>query len=216
MQNNRWLQALIVLLVIIASLFLAGQIWSFLSQFSSVIQMFFLAWLLAFILRPMARWLTSKGVPYTLSVLAVYLLLALVVAVAGILLIPVITDQSSQLLANFNSYVNDITALLDQGQRLLNSWGVKEIDLSQFYNQIASQVQSVGMGILQNAISVLQGIATFAFQFVLILLLSFYFMKDSEKLFGGILSALPPRWQDEARLLGMSIKRVSARFSEVS
>src|SRR4029077_20210696 len=67
MQNNRWLQVLIILLVIIASAWLAAAVWGFLLQFSSILLLFFLSWLIAFILRPMARWLHKRGMPHTLS-----------------------------------------------------------------------------------------------------------------------------------------------------
>ena len=46
MQNNRWLQTLIVLLVIIATGWIVGQVWDFLRQFSNVLLLFFLSWLL--------------------------------------------------------------------------------------------------------------------------------------------------------------------------
>src|SRR5438477_6568492 len=105
MQSNRWLQTLIVLLVVIAALVLAGWVWSFLIQFSSIILLFFLSWLLAFVLRPTARWLTGKGIPYSFSVLIVYLVLGLTFVLGGFLLVPVITQQIAQLQRNFNSYV---------------------------------------------------------------------------------------------------------------
>src|SRR5919198_1639368 len=116
MQSNRWLQTLIVLLVIIASLVLAGWVWSFLIQFSSIFLLFFLSWLLAFVLRPMAKWLTAKGMPYTLSVLTVYLVLALLFVLGGFLLVPVITQQAKQLQDNFNIYVNELARFVNDGQ----------------------------------------------------------------------------------------------------
>src|SRR3982750_395507 len=97
MQTNRWLQALIILLTLIAALFLAGLVWSFMVTFSNIILLFFLSWLLAFILRPIARWLTSKGMPQILSVAVVYISLALIFTLAGILLVPVISEQVSRL-----------------------------------------------------------------------------------------------------------------------
>src|SRR5438552_18263119 len=102
MQYNRWLQTLIVLLVIIAALFLVGLVWSFIIQFSSIILLFFLSWLLAFVLRPTARWLAGKGVPYTFAVLTVYIVLALLFVLGGFLLVPVVTQQIEQLQKNFN------------------------------------------------------------------------------------------------------------------
>src|SRR5918911_4894175 len=119
MQSNRWLQTLIVLLVIIAALVLVGWVWSFIIQFSSIILLFFLSWLLAFVLRPIARWLTVHGMPYTLSVLTVYVVLAIVFVVGGVLLVPVITQQVSQLINNFNGYVNTTLGIVNDVQRTL-------------------------------------------------------------------------------------------------
>src|SRR5438477_4611981 len=104
MQNYRWLQTLIVLLVIIASLYLASLVWSFIFQFSSVLLLFFLSWLLAFVLRPIARWLNVSGIPYTFSVLIVYIGLAVIFIIGGVLLVPVITQQVSDLDKHFNDY----------------------------------------------------------------------------------------------------------------
>ena len=63
MNNNRWLQALIILLVIIATTWLLGQVWQLVIQFASIILLFFLAWLLAFALSPIARRLQASRLP---------------------------------------------------------------------------------------------------------------------------------------------------------
>ena len=67
MNNNRWLQALIILLVIIAATWIMGQVWMLLIQFASIILLFFLAWLLAFALSPLARRLQAWGVGQLLA-----------------------------------------------------------------------------------------------------------------------------------------------------
>jgi predicted PurR-regulated permease PerM len=214
MQNNRWLQALIILLVIIASAWLAGWVWSFLMQFSNIILLFFLAWLLAFILRPIARWLTAQGLPYTLSVAVVYLILALLFVIGGLLLVPVITEQVGQLYnnfsqGNFNKLFDD---LVKEAQARLASWGVREIDLTPLYRDLMGQIQSVGLNVLQNTFTLLQSVTTLVLQTILVLLISFYFMKDGEALFNSILQLMPPRWQDELRLVGLSIEKSFGGF----
>jgi predicted PurR-regulated permease PerM len=214
MQNNRWLQALIILLVIIASAWLAGWVWSFLMQFSNIILLFFLAWLLAFILRPIARWLTAQGLPYTLSVGVVYLILALLFVIGGLLLVPVITEQVGQLYNNisqghFNKLFDD---LVKEIQARLASWGVREVDLTQFYRDLMGQVQSIGLNVLQNTFTLLQSITTLVLQTILVLLISFYIMKDGDRLFDGILQLLPPRWQNELRLVALSIEKSFGGF----
>lgn len=212
MQNNRWLQALIVLLVIIASAWLAGQAWSFLIQFSNVILLFFLAWLLAFILSPIARAMQRRGVPKTLSVAVVYLSLALIFTGAGWFLVPAITDQISKLINNFNTYTSTIGQLVNQGNDTLHSWGMTKADLTSLYNEISRQINGVALTALQNTFGVLQSLATVALQFILVLLLSFYFMNDGDRIFGGMLQMLPPRWQDEARLVALSLEKSFGGF----
>ncbi|MDQ6693139.1 MAG: AI-2E family transporter [Chloroflexota bacterium] len=218
MQNNRWLQTLLVLLVIIASAWLAGQLWQFLIQFSSIILLFFLSWLLAFTLSPVARRLKKAGLPYGISVAFVYLALALVFTIGGFLLIPPITSQVNQLIGhlttgnNEENYISQVGILVGQMQDTLKSWGVKEVDLNKFYNDLAGQAQSVALNVLQNTFTLLQSIATLALQLILVLLLSFYFMKDGDRIFGGIAQILPPRWQEEARLVALSLEKSFGGF----
>ena len=212
MQNNRWLQVLIVLLVIIASTWLAGQVWMFVIQFSNVILLFFLSWLLAFILKPLARWLTTRGLPFTLSVLVVYLALAVAISLAGFLLVPLISQQISDLIANFDSNVRQIAELVAAVQNTLLSWGVQEVDLNQFYSDLAGQVQGAALSVLQNTVSILQSVATLALQLILVFLLSFYFMKDGERIFGSMLNLMPPRWRDEVRLVALSVEKSFGGF----
>ncbi|HYP39025.1 MAG TPA: AI-2E family transporter, partial [Chloroflexia bacterium] len=160
MQNNRWLQTLIVLLVIIATTWLAGQVWGFLIQFTNIFMLFFFSWLLAFILRPLARWLTERGLPYTVSVMLVYLALALVFTLGGFLLVPVVTDQVSRFIAEFPAYQDEIARMVADGQKILLAWGVQEVDLNAFYTDLAGQVQTVVLSVLQNTFTVLQSVAT--------------------------------------------------------
>ncbi len=212
MQNNRWLQALIILLVIIASAWLAGQVWGFIIQFSNILLLFFLSWLLSFILRPIARWLTNRGFPYGISVGIVYLSLALVIVVGGFLLVPVITQQITQLINSSDEWAKDLQQLAQDIQNTLTSWGVKSTDLDNIISELIGQVQTAILAVLQNTLPVIQSIATLVLQLIFLVLVSFYFMKDGDRLAAGLLRLLPPRWQDEARLAALSIERSFGGF----
>jgi predicted PurR-regulated permease PerM len=208
MQNNRWLQVLIVLLVIICSAWLAAQVWGFVLQFSNILLLFFLSWLLAFILRPMARWLHKRGMPHTLSVAVVYLGLALVLVISGILLVPVISSQIEQLSKNTDQFTSTVENLINDAQSTLKSWGVQASDL----DRMSNEAQTTVLAVLQNTLVVLQSIATLALQLIFIFLISFYIMKDGDRLAAGILRVLPPRWEDEIRLAALSIEKSFGGF----
>jgi predicted PurR-regulated permease PerM len=207
MQSNRWLQTLIILLVIIASAWLAAQAWGFVIQFSNILLLFFLSWLLAFILRPLARWLTTRGLPYGWSVAIVYLALTLALVVGGFLLVPLITQQIQQLITNSGDYATQLETYAQQVQDTLKSWGVKSTDLDKVISDLVSQGQTAVLAVLQNMLPVLQSIATLLFQMIFLFLVSFYFMKDGDRLSAGVLRLLPPRWKDEMKLAALSIER---------
>jgi predicted PurR-regulated permease PerM len=212
MQNNRWLQTLIILLVIIASAWLAAAVWGFLLQFSNIILLFFLSWLIAFILRPLARWLHGRGMPYTLAVAVVYLGLALILVVGGVLLVPVITQQTGNLINNAGGYTTQIEGLVSGAQATLMSWGVQASDLDKISSQLLGQAQTATLSVLQNTLVLLQSVATLALQIIFIVLISFYIMKDGDRLSAGILHLLPPRWEDEIRLVALSIEKSFGGF----
>ena len=207
MQNNRWLQTLIVLLVIIASAWIAAQAWGFVIQFSNILLLFFLSWLLAFILRPLARWLTTRGLPYGGSVAVIYIALTLAITVGGFLLVPLITDQITQLIKNSGSYADQLRAFALQIQDTLKGWGLKSTDLDKVISDLVSQGQTAVLAVLTNTLPVLQSIATLLFQMIFLFLVSFYFMKDGDRLSAGVLRLLPSRLQDEAKLAALSIER---------
>ncbi len=214
MQNNRWLQILIVLLVIICSAWLAAQVWGFLLQFSSILLLFFLSWLIAFILRPIARWLHKRGMPYTLAVAVVYLSLGFIVVIAGILLVPVISSQIEQIVsaASKGEYTNALESLINDAQTTLKGWGVQSTDLDRISTDLLSQAQNGLLSVLQNTLLVLQSIATLVLQTIFIFLISFYIMKDGDRLSTGVLRLLPPRWEDEIRLAALSIEKSFGGF----
>jgi predicted PurR-regulated permease PerM len=207
MQNNRWLQILIVLLVVIASAWLTAQVWGFLLQFSNILLLFFLSWLIAFILRPTARWLHKRGMPYTLAVAVVYLGLTFILVISGVLLVPVISAQIVLLNTNANSYTQTIEDLINNAQATLTSWGVQASDLQSITSNLLSQAQSTLVSVLTNTLSLLQSVATLVLQTIFIFLISFYIMKDGDRLAAGILRMLPPRWEDEIRLAALSIEK---------
>jgi predicted PurR-regulated permease PerM len=212
MQNNRWLQILIILLVIIASAWLAGQVWGFVLQFSNILLLFFLAWLIAFILRPIARWLHKRGMPYTLAVVVVYLGLAFVLVIAGILLVPLITSQIDHLSRNTEQFTKTVESLINDAQRQLKSWGVQASDLDRISTDLLNQAQATVLAVLQNTLTVLQSIATLVLQLIFIFFISFYIMKDGDRLAAGVLRILPPRWEDEIRLAALSIEKSFGGF----
>ena len=72
----------------------------------------FLAWLVAFALRPPIRAVTALGLPKPLAVVLIYIALVLVFVGIGVVIFPQLTAQLTALPANWNSYVNQANTLV--------------------------------------------------------------------------------------------------------
>ncbi|HUS17670.1 MAG TPA: AI-2E family transporter [Chloroflexia bacterium] len=210
MNNNRWLQALIILLVTIAASWLLGQVWALLIQFANIILLFFLAWLLAFALSPIARRLQGRGLGQVGAVSIVYTAMLLVLALVGLLLFPMLADQMQRLINATPTYTKQLEDLGNQTLAQAKVWGVRveDIHLDSFYGTLGEQVKNVGGGVLQ----FVTGLAAFLFNAIIILLLSFYFMKDGDRLFNNAVRMLPPALAGELQLMGNSVARAFGGF----
>lgn len=214
MERNPLSRILIVLLVIIAILYVLGMIWSILMMFSDIIMLFFLAWLLAYILKPLANFLVSRhSFPRPLAVGTVYLGLLLVIVIAGIVIVPIISFQLAQLGTNLPRYVEDLPNLVSLLQTELQDRGLN-VQLFQWYESqdVPGQIQKVGTIIIQNTLPLVTGVASTLFAILVILILSFYIMLDGDSLIEQGISLVPEQHQNEVRYLFESIDRSFGGF----
>jgi predicted PurR-regulated permease PerM len=128
------------------------------------------------------------------------------------LLVPVITEQIQQLINQTPAYATELERMLVDGQNLLRGWGLQPGDLDRLSTELLNQAQSFLLATLQNTFSILQSVATLALQTIFVVLISFYIMKDGDRLASGALRLLPPRWEDEMRLGALSIEKSFGGF----
>ena len=73
-QIARRVQILLTLAILVAATYLIGVTWPFLSQFLGTFLLFFFAWLLAYLLKPLVTKITRIGLPFGIAVLLVYII----------------------------------------------------------------------------------------------------------------------------------------------
>jgi predicted PurR-regulated permease PerM len=226
MERNRWFRTLVILLVIIAGLYLAGQVWEFIGRFGDIILLFALAWLVAFIFRPIVDWLDGhpaprflgwfvrrtlgerpaailEGVRFSrgLAVTAVYFGLVILIVIFAILLIPVTVDQLSQLSAALPYYLSRMPDLVDATNRELAHFGVK-VDFTSIYepDNLNRQVQSLAGEIIRNAGAIAAGVANTVTYITLLLVLSFYISLEGKGVTQRALELVPQQYKDDVLL----------------
>lgn len=205
---------LLVLLVLIAGLHLAQQLWSLAASFGDVIFLFFLAWLVGFVLSPLARALRRDShTPPVAAVVLVYLGMVLTLALIGVLLVPALVEQLTQASASVPAYVEQLPGLVDSLQRALDERHIG-IQLSSVYSvsDISARVQGLVEVSLQNALGLATGVASLLFNIIIVLVLSFYFVIEGDRIAEGALRLVPERYHDEARALMQSVDRSFGGF----
>src|SRR5207249_2013262 len=122
--RDPWIRALVVVMLLIASVYLTGMVWQVATQFADVILLFFLAWMISFILEPfVARLYARRGVSRPLAVATVYLTVLITALYAVIQIVPRLSAQLIQLSLELPAYVewtngqtlSDQAALARQG-----------------------------------------------------------------------------------------------------
>ena len=101
-RERRWLDALLVVGTLAVSLVLVGLLANVLLYFGDILLVFFLAWLLAFVLSPVASVLerVTPGLPRGLAVLLTYGLLLVALLLVAVYAVQVFTSSLSAFVAN--------------------------------------------------------------------------------------------------------------------
>lgn len=216
-QDNyrRWLYALVVLFTIIGGLYLSNWAYGVLRAGSSILALYFMAWLLQFFLTPLVDFLTRRHVPRIIAVSYVYLMLALVVVIALVSVTPVIYGQGQRLareLAKPETYMVIQNTALGIEKFLEQHLGVRHQDISAFTKSYSVNFKNGALNAGKSIRDIIQGYLNFSnigrsattfFSFigtinaiflnlVIVLILAFYMTLDGHKLMHRVMAYFPP------------------------
>lgn len=209
MERNPWFRALIVLAVFALLIHLGGQLWQMAQHFGDIIVVFFLAWLLAFILSPVAHFLEHRyRISRSLAAAGVYLTLFLGLGIAFVLVVPLAVEQLVQLGQRLPDFVATAQGWMAFVQAELENRGIP-VDLMSFYkgSDLATQIASLGSGIVTNTIAVVGSVASVLFSITIVLVLSFYLVADGERLQKRLSGFVPADYRLESQFFLDSINR---------
>lgn len=211
-RERRWLFIFLFLASAYVGILLLRVVLDVLGGFSQIFLVLFLAWLLAFVLSPVVKFLDARLVLARPAVVA--LTYAVVLVAFGFALFytgAAITQQATQLTNTFPATSARIVATLQQWQTGLGL-GRFEIDLVQLYASAQAQVGNVGQAIISQA-QAIAGVTVAALgSLALILILSLYMLMDSERILAKIGRMVPRRYQDELAIFERSVGRAFGGF----
>jgi len=210
---QRWLTALVILAALAFAFVVVDYVGKWYAFFSDVIMIFFLAWLLAFILSPVANGLLHlfPRLPRAYAVIIVYTLLIAILVVAAIWIATSLYNSISTLITHWPSDA-DLRDKLRPGQEWLNSIGAGQIQL---YDQVKLVLDNIKNG----ASNLVKPLGDIAFATVgvfgnllFIFFLSLFMAVDRDHIERFLLRLVPPGYSDEARLLEKSVSKSFGGF----
>lgn len=182
---------LVFLLTIAVSIYLLQILWQFLANFSDIIVIVVIAWLLSFVLEPLVDIVTKFArMPKIASALLVYVLLSLIFAAMILVFIPVVTSE-------FQTLSGVIPQYLDPYPKFAETWN----------NAITHSIDTF--------IIFLPSVATIAIDIFLILVLSFYFVVDKDRINEELYKLAPKNWHSNLKFIQKTVDETFASFLQI-
>lgn len=218
LDRHRSLRILIGLVIVALGMYVLGTIWSVLVVFGGVILLFLLAWIVAFVLEPVAAFLCRRGMSRIIAVSLVYAALLIVVSGAIVLAVPSFGGQIQQIAREITTAFSpdNLPKLNGKIVGLLRSFGLRQKDAQNIVNQLSARIPGWASSLSTGAISFATNLVTSLFNIILdaslVMIISFYIMLDGARLVESIVIKLPPAWVDDVRLFQRNVKDIFGGF----
>jgi predicted PurR-regulated permease PerM len=210
-RERRWLLAFLILGAAYFGVLLLQIAFSFLSGFSQILLILFLAWLLAFVMSPVVRFFERQHLAHGVAVGIAYLfalvLLGFVLFTTG----AAITQQLAQATKDFPQTAVRIESTLAGYQSTLGLDRLN-INLVDLFHNAQDQVGILTKAIFDQAKEIAGATLATLGSLFLILILSLYMVIDSEKILAKLNRAVPRRYSDEMQILESSVARAFGGF----
>ena len=173
-------------------------IFLFLKSFQELVTIFILATLLAFILNYPVKFFEKAGVNRNYAVALVLISALVIFAVFGIVLLPIILPQ-------FNEMVKLLPQWIDaSGEKfqLLNNWAISHglnINFSEIISDFTERLPNELENITDNLFSIFIETVDSVSDILITVVLTFYILLDSPRIWSGIFKKLPWSFTDKVQ-----------------
>ncbi|MCW2539371.1 MAG: family transporter [Frankiales bacterium] len=182
------------ILIVAGTLYLAGKVYQ---RVHLVAFSFLIGLLITAVLRPVFVRLVSWGVPRALAALSAVLLAVLVLAGVGYFVADQISSNTAELSAQLQRSVTQTSHWLATGPLHL-----KQTDLDSVSSRITSSIKNNQAAIASGALSTFERVAEGLSGLLLVVLTSFFLIKDGDKIWGWTLSMLPHNARSRVAIAG--------------
>ncbi len=234
--------AVVVMLAIALIIYLIEKIGQALLSISNVILLVALAWILTLMLRPAVNWIHRLTVPeqlirplrdrwgkrladrlvhpsYGLSIFVVYLLLLTAVSIIVLALIPLVVEQTRQLVTALQQQANALPYLIQRITEIVTNtrdFLITRLNIDPALivlprpEEIAGQITGFASNLLQIGFSIVGAIAATLGQVMLVVFLSAFIMIDGKETSQYVLRLVPRQYDADVKTI---LKTSESAFS---
>jgi predicted PurR-regulated permease PerM len=178
-------------------------------RFRTIIAPTVIAIILAYILNPLVKFIQTRAKlsrAWVVSIL--YLILIVLLSLVPAIVVPILVQEVREVNVDIQKVADGISQFFDQPIVFLNY----SFDTRSVYEEISGTLQDTISTLVGHSLDILLGVAEGFVWLVFILFISFYLLKDADKLSKWASGLAPPDYRDEALLLYREIDGIWSAF----
>jgi len=225
--------AVVVMLAVALAIYLFEKIGQALLAISNVILLVALAWILTLMLRPAVKWIYGLTLPdrlirpvrdrwgsrladrrvhpsYGFAIFIVYFLLLAAVSIIVLALIPLVIEQTRQLVLNLQQQANALPYLIQRITEIVTDtrdFLVTRLNIDPALivlprpEEITSQITSFASSLLQTGFTIVGAIAATLGQIMLVVFLSAFIMIDGKETTLSLMRLVPRQYRPDVQAI---------------
>ncbi|HLO88818.1 MAG TPA: AI-2E family transporter [Nostocaceae cyanobacterium] len=158
--------------------------------FQRPITILIIAAILAFLLNYPVKFFERARITRTQAVIIVLIATLTLFIILGVTLVPMVIDQTNQLLNNIPDWLSSSQANLEQLERLAKQRRLP-IDLKEISHQINANIQNLVQQIASGAVGFAGTLLSGLIDLVLVVVLAFYMLLYGDRVWYGLINLLP-------------------------
>ena len=201
--NILYILFIILLVYVVSLIFKEWKILGFLGKIFSIISPIFIGWFFAWLLNPIVKKLTEKGMSRILSTIIAYLAMVLMIVLILAFTIPSLGTQISDIVTAVPSIVSDVKEWINNIFVKISNLSLENLDSvkNTFMSRIETFATDIETSLPEMAMNFVSSLASGIGKILLSLILGFYLLFDFDKVTAGFISLFPEKSRGEISYL---------------
>lgn len=201
--NILYILFIILLVYVVSLIFKEWKILGFIGKILSIISPIFIGWFFAWLLNPIVKKLTDKGMNRLFATIIAYLAMVLMIGLILAFTIPSLGTQISDIVTAVPSIVSDIKEWINNIFVKISNLSLENLDSvkNTFMGRIETIATDIETSLPEMAMNFVSSLASGLGKILLSLILGFYLLFDFDKVTAGFISLFPGKSRGEISYL---------------